>query len=603
MQPPSKRQRTDDDSNAASTSQSHIAHNDVQVRLARLEDGLKALVDRPTTINYNGCQIFHNQPAGGAAFAVQPGSTPQHSLGQPGQHCSSGDVPQTQHTAARSQPFHQIGPPIQPELPDPYQQAEPARSVQQSERVYPPSNQAQENLPYPPTPPYQVPAGGHSSQQAHRSAVYPPKRYHPSPIPNGIILPSKDQMIASLSEDNIRELLSHIVSLDTTGIVHAGIVNEYVQQKVRAGFQPNEFDSFSKTAWHYIHFQYASSGGGKQSYHPSATSEGIVCCVKEISAKVDPSSSYTTKLSALETLCRIANMIIRSDETRGEEIRDMFVFGHVLSDTMIKIVQDMPLEERLSAGLNVSEPGNGTLLEKMEWVSNKANRSAIDGLLLGRANVMLRGGHDSGDMSAIAGEGIESDGEDEDEIENEDLSDPEEEEEEAEEDGQDDDDRTDDGDSCDVPPRNFIAFDACAAEVHCILNQRSYSRELNRRSSELREAYADIQGEIELIRNKIREPLSLDSKGQAIVALLGIGSHIFATSRANEIQYKYQNDTEISKLVRSIIISVEREERGDLFARLRLKDRIQRLISETQGRGIHCFDTLQRLELLWVGHA
>lgn len=128
------------------------------------------------------------------------------------------------------------------------------------------------------------------------------------------------------------------------------------------------FDGHSKSAGHAINTQYSRLSGSKQYDKSWEVTEEVVQCIQRIAEQVKPVSSYGTKLSALETLRKIARTILLSGDTLGHEVRKQFQSKYALSEATTTILDSMTGYERESAGYNVSELGKGTLLEKMEWV-------------------------------------------------------------------------------------------------------------------------------------------------------------------------------------------------------------------------------------------
>jgi len=152
-----------------------------------------------------------------------------------------------------------------------------------------------------------------------------------------------------------------------------------------------DFDQYSKSAWHTLNTSHYSNLSSSKQYEASWDAFGEVTgCINAIRKKATAQCSYGTKLSALETLRKIAKTILVGTNTLGHEVRKQFQSDDCLIDAMREIAQSMTPEERLRAGANNLD-NKGTLLSKLEWVQSEADGYCIEGLDVSDVVALLRG--------------------------------------------------------------------------------------------------------------------------------------------------------------------------------------------------------------------
>lgn len=546
MNPPAKRQRPDSNGNTTPTSQ---PLEDTETRLARLEQGLHSLTARAMSATYHGSQIVvnhhnylsPNQPGHQAISQVIP--TPQPGSEAPLQ---SGPPPQ----------YHQSQQPNPPELSLP---------------------SPKHNIVHPVPDPYQLIGGTPTSQQqptenharatAAMPPVLPPRLYRSRLLSPDVILPTPQQLLAGLSESDLRALLSAVLPLESTGLVESMVIDHYIEGKAREQARIISFDSYSKTAWHAINTKYSRLSGSKQYERSWDVTEEVMGCVGAIRNQVKASSSFGTKLNALETLRKIAKTILLSNDTLGHEVRKQFQSEYGLVETIVEILEGMSREERLAAGRNISEEGKGTLLSNMEWVHTRAEGLAIAGLDVSQAISLLRARSSANENPVIDSQ--------------QQVATVQQEQADVDAEG---------------GPWDFESFESCAATFNHIINESYSDLSGSKQYEKSGDALREVQAEIKLISEKISRPLSLDSKGKALIALIEIGRCVIGSEGnviAHEIRKDYQRDTQISKLICSVISSVPSQRRTELFEKIKLETLIHDLVDEAQAYGINCFDGLR----------
>lgn len=225
--------------------------------------------------------------------------------------------------------------------------------------------------------------------------------------------------------------------------------------------------------------------------------------------------------------------------------------------------------DQMLAGENVSEPGKGTLLEKMKWVRATAESHVIDGLNVGDVCDQLEGVEEEGD----------SEGEDED--------DSDEEEYEQNADGAARLLRNYDGGLT----KDAFDFEACAAEVDFIINHKYSSLSGSKQYEKAFDAFHEIQALISVIAKHVGSESPFMGKVRALRALINIGLSVVGSEGdvvAHEIRTLFASDDEIPKLIVSIVKSVEKPARS----KMGFEDELASLVEDAQSYGIDIFDEL-----------
>ncbi|KAK5659484.1 hypothetical protein OQA88_685 [Cercophora sp. LCS_1] len=151
-----------------------------------------------------------------------------------------------------------------------------------------------------------------------------------------------------------------------------------------------DFDHYSKSAWRTLNTSHYTRLSSSKQYDASFDAfEEILECITSIQRQTmgNTKSSYGTKLSALETLRKIAKTVLLGDDTLGHEVRKQFQWESALADAMLEITTSMTPEERLRAGAN--DDGKGALVDKLEWVHAEAGAYCIEGLEVGKVVALL----------------------------------------------------------------------------------------------------------------------------------------------------------------------------------------------------------------------
>ncbi|KAF7188739.1 hypothetical protein HII31_09991 [Pseudocercospora fuligena] len=192
------------------------------------------------------------------------------------------------------------------------------------------------------------------------------------PIPAGTTIPSVDQMLDTLSPAQIRSVLASTISADPTYCALSCLTDCWTQKLLAEQARVIDFDYRSKDVWRTLNIKYKKLSGSKQYDMSFDAFESVTDSIGSIKDQVSPSSSYGTKLSALETFRKIGKSILLSNDCLGSEVRKQFGHDYSYVEAMLHVAQCMSDEERTAAGRNVSEPGKGELYDKIDWVAKSA---------------------------------------------------------------------------------------------------------------------------------------------------------------------------------------------------------------------------------------
>lgn len=183
-------------------------------------------------------------------------------------------------------------------------------------------------------------------------------------------------MISQLDEDEVRLILTSLASVSAPA---QAAVTSYYQQQVQAlRTRVIDFDQYSKDAWNILNTSEYTEGRGSEQYEAAFDAcADLVACIESIEEETSAESSYGTKLGALETLCKIAKMVLLAGDTLGREVRMGFQHETCLADTMVRIVESMTPEEQRRAGAN--SDAKGSLRKKLRWVCDEADAYCLGG--------------------------------------------------------------------------------------------------------------------------------------------------------------------------------------------------------------------------------
>lgn len=180
-------------------------------------------------------------------------------------------------------------------------------------------------------------------------------------------------MIAALSNETLRSLLITLASGDPSNLARATLMDTYTNHINHTRAQVLDFDYHSKSVWHTLNRSYYTKLSSSKQYEAAFdVFEEIKASIETIASKTKKESSHATKLSALETLRKIAKTILLSDgDCLGSEVRKSFQSDTCLEDAMLGILESMTDDEIYEAGENISEIGKPSLLYKVEWVESE----------------------------------------------------------------------------------------------------------------------------------------------------------------------------------------------------------------------------------------
>ncbi|GAW16888.1 hypothetical protein ANO14919_063340 [Xylariales sp. No.14919] len=191
--------------------------------------------------------------------------------------------------------------------------------------------------------------------------------------------PAYAQMVSQLDENTVRLMLATFATLSTPtqASIRRAITLAYQEQV--AGERVIDFSDFSRRAWHVLNTSEYTQGSGSKQYEASfeARSE-VIGCIEAIGKEAAVDSSYGTKLSALETLRKIAKTILLAGDTLGREVRMEFQHETCLADIMVCIADSMTPDEQLRAGATAD--AKGSLAAKLEWVCDETAAHCLAGV-------------------------------------------------------------------------------------------------------------------------------------------------------------------------------------------------------------------------------
>ncbi|TGJ87667.1 hypothetical protein E0Z10_g1095 [Xylaria hypoxylon] len=139
-----------------------------------------------------------------------------------------------------------------------------------------------------------------------------------------------------------------------------------------------DFNEYAVTAWHVLNTSEYTEGSGSKQYEASFEARSdVIDCINSIGEETKAESSFGTKLSALETLLKIAKTILIAGDTLGREVRLEFQHESCLADIMVYVAQSMTPEEQRRAGAITDE--KGSLAMKVHWVCDQAEGHCLSG--------------------------------------------------------------------------------------------------------------------------------------------------------------------------------------------------------------------------------
>lgn len=220
---------------------------------------------------------------------------------------------------------------------------------------------------------------GESSKLAKTSSTArPAMRFSPSlPVPQGATIPDDTAMLSSLSPAELQVLALAIVQQDASNFARSKLTDYWVTILNNNRAKVIDFDVYSKIAWRSLNPRGRMNGSAQYEAAFDAKDE-VANAINDIGTKAKPTSSYGTKLNAIETLRKIGKSVVLTGDTLGSEVRKHFQSDPILQDTILSILESMSPEERIQAGQNVSEPEKPILADKMEWISDQYGSHCMD---------------------------------------------------------------------------------------------------------------------------------------------------------------------------------------------------------------------------------
>jgi hypothetical protein len=212
------------------------------------------------------------------------------------------------------------------------------------------------------------------SSSSARSA----KKYSPSlPVPEGVTLPSDTAMLASLNPTQLQELALALVQRDASNFARSKLTDYWITIVNKDRAKVIDFDAYSKNVWRSLNPRGRMSGSAQYEAAFDVASD-IHYSINAIGDLAKPTSSYGTKLNAIETLRKIGKSIVLAGDTLGSEVIKQSQSDTILQDTILAILESMSPDERVKAGQNVSEPGKPNLADKMDWISDEYGGHCLD---------------------------------------------------------------------------------------------------------------------------------------------------------------------------------------------------------------------------------
>ncbi|KAI0096025.1 hypothetical protein GGR51DRAFT_544455 [Nemania sp. FL0031] len=183
-------------------------------------------------------------------------------------------------------------------------------------------------------------------------------------------------MISQLDENIVRYIVATLAPVSPG--VQAVVASAYNEKMQIIQTQVIDFDEYSKEAWHILNTSSYTEGSGSKQFEASFDARSdVIACIDAIGEETPPESSYGTKLSAIETLRKIAKTILLAEDTLGSEVRKAFQDETCLGDIMVRIAESMTPEEQRRAGAKTD--AKGSLATKLRWVCDEAKSYCLGG--------------------------------------------------------------------------------------------------------------------------------------------------------------------------------------------------------------------------------
>ncbi|KAI1312933.1 hypothetical protein F5Y03DRAFT_339760 [Xylaria venustula] len=215
---------------------------------------------------------------------------------------------------------------------------------------------------------------GHYSALPSQWRPSPPSTLPPPPVqPSG---PSFAYMVSQLDNNTVRNILTELAAVAPSA--QAAVTSSYQHQKKIARERIINFSSHSVHVWHVLNTSEYTKGRGSKQFEASFdTCSDVVGYFETIGKQTKNESSYGTKLSALETLRKIAKTILLTGDVLGHEVRKEFQHESCLVDIMVRIVRSMTPDEQRRAG--ASTDAKDSLESKVRWVCDEAESYCLEG--------------------------------------------------------------------------------------------------------------------------------------------------------------------------------------------------------------------------------
>lgn len=135
------------------------------------------------------------------------------------------------------------------------------------------------------------------------------------------------------------------------------------------------FDCHAQTVWYILNEKYSSMSGSKQYDMAGDAESEIDTLIDGISSQVKGSSSWGTKVSAIETLRKIIQFVCLSYDTLGHEVRKDYSGPNAATGAMIQVLGCLTEVER--EGMCAVDDGTGDLLSRMESLAGLCREHCI----------------------------------------------------------------------------------------------------------------------------------------------------------------------------------------------------------------------------------
>lgn len=183
-------------------------------------------------------------------------------------------------------------------------------------------------------------------------------------------------MVAELDQETVRRILIRLATVSPSA--QSAIKTAYESEQL-GGEGDIDFDKYSKRVWHILNTSDYTKKSSERDVSARAGAWGdIFIHITRIDKDTRPGSSFGTKQSALETLRKIMKSLLLSKGSLSQGVRAWLKFDDTIPKIMLRILHSMTTEQQIMSGSSADD--KGTLLAKVKWVRDEAQKLGLNGL-------------------------------------------------------------------------------------------------------------------------------------------------------------------------------------------------------------------------------